>query len=116
MSKKNRKSQKSRFKLNDSPARWKAIYKKFGLTRDAYNTILHHQRGCCAICNRSPDKIKPKRNLAVDHNHTTGEIRGLLCYRCNHVLLGRIFRDDVEMAKRAYIYLSISKNYGKVPE
>lgn len=116
MSKKNRKSQKSRSKLNDSPARWKQIFKKFGLTRDSYLDIFRKQGGCCAICNRTPDKITPRRNLAVDHNHKTGRIRGLLCYRCNHVLLGRIFRDDVEMAKRAYIYLSIERDYGKVPE
>lgn len=113
MLKKNRKSQKS--KLNDSPRRWKEIEKKYGLTKEQYQNILAIQGGCCAICRRSPDKIKPKRNLAVDHNHTTGEIRGLLCYRCNHVLLGRILRDDVDMAKRTYYYLKTNKGYGKVP-
>lgn len=121
MSKKNLKLSKSKSKtvskkLNDSPARWREIYRKFGLTRDDYNKILQIQGGTCAICNRSPEKIRPRRNLAVDHNHKTGEIRGLLCYRCNHVLLGRILRDDVDMAKRTYLYLSTNKNYGRVPD
>jgi ADP-heptose:LPS heptosyltransferase len=116
MSKKNLKSKKSRFKFNDSPQRWRKIYKEYGLTKEKYTAILNLQKGCCAICLRFPEKIKPRRNLAVDHNHATGEIRGLLCYRCNHVLLGRIFRDDVNMAKRAYLYLKEKELiYGKVP-
>ena len=116
MLKKSRKSTKKKKPLNDSPERWRRIFKDFGLTKDGYNTILQLQGGTCAICQRHPDKIRPRRNLAVDHNHETGEIRGLLCYRCNHVLLGRILRDDIEMAKRTYLYLSTNKNYGRVPD
>lgn len=45
------------------------------------------QGACCAIC-RKPESSFTKR-LAVDHNHRTGKVRGLLCYRCNKFLVGR---------------------------
>jgi F420-0:gamma-glutamyl ligase-like protein len=41
----------------------------------------------CAICEKPRSAFK--KNLSVDHNHKTGQIRGLLCYRCNKFILGR---------------------------
>lgn len=41
----------------------------------------------CAICNKSRSAFK--KNLSVDHNHSTNRIRGLLCYRCNKFRVGR---------------------------
>lgn len=102
--------------LSDSPRRWKEIEKKYGLTREAYLSILAKQRGKCAICHRPPELIRPYRHLAVDHDHTTGRIRGLLCFVCNHKLLGWYIRDDVSKAKRLYDYLRKKHNYGKVPD
>ncbi len=65
-----------------------AYYKRtYGITLVQYNVILKKQGGVCAVCKRPP---KPERNLAVDHDHKTGEIFGLLCYVCNHRLIGRI--------------------------
>ncbi len=49
------------------------------ITPEQYRDILHQQNGQCAICGRKPGRIR----LAVDHCHTTGYIRGLLCFRCN---------------------------------
>jgi hypothetical protein len=55
----------------------------FGLTIAEYDKLVEiHQNGC-AICRR-PDKSG--RRLAVDHNHVTNEIRGLLCHNCNIAL------------------------------
>lgn len=71
----------------------------FGLTVDAYDELLLRQNGVCAICLRPPTKIR----LAVDHDHVTGAIRGLLCYSCNH-LLGTV-ADDHERLARAAAYL-----------
>lgn len=102
--------------LNDTPARWKSIQKKYGLTRDDYKKILAEQNGVCFICQRSPEKIRPRRNLAVEHDHKTGRIRGLCCYRCNHVLLHRILGEDIEVLKRALKYLTRRTSYGKVPD
>jgi hypothetical protein len=52
---------------------------KFGLSVAEYDTMLAEQGGVCAIC-RAPEDGK---RLAVDHCHTTGAVRGLLCQRCN---------------------------------
>ena len=55
---------------------------KFGITLEEYSKMLETQQGVCAICGCPPGK----RSLAVDHDHTTGQIRELLCGRCNTIL------------------------------
>lgn len=45
------------------------------------------QNGCCGLCKK--DEKSFKRRLNVDHNHKTGQVRGLLCYRCNKFIVGR---------------------------
>jgi len=47
-----------------------------------YEILLARQGGVCAICKNPPRT----RRLDIDHNHTTGETRGLLCARCNAAL------------------------------
>ncbi len=101
--------------LNDSPARWKRIQSTYGLSRDQYHSILEEQGGSCFICRRTPESIRPRRHLAVDHDHSTGRIRGLLCYACNHRLLGYMIKDDVQKAQRLVQYLTRKTNYGTVP-
>src|SRR5216683_6936514 len=49
--------------------------KKYGLTLAEYDTLFAAQEGLCAICRRPPGK----KSLAVDHEHGTGRVRGLLC-------------------------------------
>lgn len=80
-----------------------AIQKAYGISTRQYNAILAAQGGVCAICGRRPSK----RRLAVDHDHHTGVVRGLLCasgdYGCNKGL--GYFNDDVEILRRAVAYL-----------
>lgn len=57
----------------------------FDISPDEYDLILAEQGGVCAICGNTP---KPGKRLAVDHDHRSGHIRGLLCYLCNRVILG----------------------------
>ena len=57
----------------------------YGITEDDYQRMLQEQHGHCLTCSRTPDNEHHKR-LFVDHNHTTGKIRGLLCSRCNSIL------------------------------
>jgi hypothetical protein len=74
--------------------------KVFGITTDTYNAISQIQGGRCAICQHQPRKMR----LAVDHDHKTGMIRGLLCRNCNQKILGSV-RDSLEVLRRAVAYL-----------
>lgn len=68
-----------------------------------YEIKLAEQGGKCGICNELP-----KRRLAVDHDHATGKVRGLLCIQCN-VLLGYA-RDRKEILTRSIWYLQSHEN------
>lgn len=72
---------------------------KFNLTVQEYDLMLNNQSGVCKICGRPP---KSKR-LAVDHDHETGEIRGLLCGPCN-TALGHVELTS-NFSRKALIYL-----------
>lgn len=77
------------------------LRRKYGITLADYDALLKHQEGVCAICGREPrDDIA----LHVDHDHATGAVRGLLCFRCNNAVgdLG----DDPVILQRAADYLS----------
>lgn len=55
---------------------------KYGLTQEQYEALFEEQDNKCAICNRDLDTVK----ACVDHNHTTGVVRGILCSQCNSIL------------------------------
>ena len=67
-----------------SRARGKWLKYRYGITLEDYDAMLVAQGGGCALCQRFPNE---GRRLAVDHDHETGRIRGLLCNPCN-VMLG----------------------------
>lgn len=60
----------------------------YGLTLEKYDEILTSQKNVCAICGRSEKEENQfkKLPLAVDHNHITGQVRGLLCGDCNRAI------------------------------
>jgi len=72
----------------------------YGISPTEYKRIFDRQGRRCAICRNKPRTIR----FAVDHDHKTGEVRGILCKRCNHDLLGG-GHDDVEVLFRAVEYL-----------
>lgn len=74
----------------------------FNITIERYNEMLESQDFKCAICKCSEDRFD--RGFAVDHNHITGEIRGLLCGPCNTSL--GVFQADsgIEILQRALDY------------
>lgn len=78
-----------------------AMKKLYGLTPDDYNQMLEEQNFSCALCTRHASEFK--RALFVDHDHTTGVVRGLLCAKCN-LGLGNL-GDSIEGLERAVDYL-----------
>lgn len=58
----------------------------FGVDHDWYLAKLAEQGGGCAICGTTVTNTRGKKHLAIDHNHATGTVRGVLCARCNQSL------------------------------
>ena len=77
------------------------LKRRFGITMDDYQAMLDSQGGQCLICGTTESYLGHR--LAVDHCHTTGKIRGLLCKGCN-VGLGN-FNDRPELLRNAAAYL-----------
>lgn len=79
------------------------VAREYGIPAEDYELLLKWQGGKCYICRRVPRS----RRLAVDHNHDTGEVRGLLCADndrgCNHAIVGNL--KDVAAARRLLQYL-----------
>lgn len=73
----------------------------YGLKDGQYEELYAAQGGVCYICRRAKGAVK---KLAVDHDHLTGWVRGLLCSPCNKIL-GHL-RDDEAMAMRIHDYLT----------
>jgi hypothetical protein len=91
-------------------SKWVSSLKRsYGITEAEYLDILDQQNGLCAICGTS-ESDSPKR-FAVDHNHETGEVRGVLCSSCN-LGLGN-FGDKPENLASAVKYLLDRGYYGK---
>lgn len=78
------------------------LRRSYGITPERYDTMLAAQGGHCAIC---PAKEPGGRGkfFHVDHDHTTGKVRGLLCHRCNTAL--GLFQDSPAALKLAIKYL-----------
>jgi len=82
-------------------ARKSLLKRSYGITLEQYEEILQKQDYKCAVCKRHKDEFT--KNLAVDHDHKTGEIRGALCTHCNRTIIGR--SRDAEIFMNAYKYL-----------
>ncbi len=79
--------------------------RKFGITRAEYEAILTAQGHVCRICRRPETATRngKLKSLAVDHDHATGRVRGILCQTCN-TLLGSS-RDNIDVLRAAITYL-----------
>lgn len=78
------------------------LKRKYNMTLEDYNKLSEQQAGRCKICNKE-ESSKKNKFLCVDHNHSTGKIRGLLCNTCNRAL--GLFQDDITILYNAFIYL-----------
>ena len=80
--------------------RWASRNYKYGVTKEFLVELYEKQDGKCAICGEIP---KTERGLHVDHCHTTGSVRGLLCHGCN-TGIGAL-KEDAEILSKAIEYL-----------
>jgi hypothetical protein len=70
----------------------------YGLTPEQYKEIFEFQQEVCAIC-----REKSEKELCVDHDHITNNVRGLLCYKCNSIL--GLLNDDEDTLLKVIDYL-----------
>ncbi len=81
------------------------LKRDYGISIDDYNSLLKAQNNRCAIC--GIENSKTKKDLDIDHDHKTGEIRGLLCNKCN-ILLGYC-NENIFVLDNAIAYLLFFK-------
>jgi hypothetical protein len=100
--KSNKKEYREKVRAND--------YRKcYGITIADYDDMFKAQDGKCAICGTSkPHTRSDVRHFSIDHDHDTGQVRGLLCDQCNRGL--GLLHDDIERLKSAIQYLSTKRN------
>lgn len=81
------------------------LKRKFGITPEDYTAMHAAQGGVCAICEQPETALMRGRvmSLAIDHDHVTGKVRGLLCGNCNRAI--GMLADDPERAMALAEYL-----------
>lgn len=87
-----------RGKHNDDNRIYRLLH--YGLSQVAFDDLLNNQDGACAICRKADWN---GRGPNIDHDHTTGKIRGLLCGHCNSAL--GLIKDDLNIAQAMVDYL-----------
>ena len=85
------------------------LMRKFGMTIEEYDAMLEAQGGGCFICGRPP---REDISLHVDHDHLTGKVRGILCFRCNNALAD--FGEDPDILRKAASYVSWHANQEEI--
>lgn len=93
-------SSKDRYKKDIEKYKWATKKRLYGITECEYFSMIEAQQGCCLVCECSLSY----KEFHIDHNHTTGAIRGLLCRNCNW-LLGHA-SDNVKILSNAIEYLN----------
>lgn len=81
------------------------LRRRYGIGNAEFNSLVEAQGGVCAACREQ----KPEH---VDHDHVTGEVRGVLCFSCNGGL--GLFRDRIQLLERAIDYLRDTNTWQKV--
>lgn len=76
---------------------------KYGITLEQYHQMVSDQKGGCAICPNLLEDPKIGGGPCIDHSHSTGKVRGILCGSCNKGL--GLFKDNPELLEKAARYL-----------
>lgn len=96
--------QREWYQENKAKRRNDILMKLYGIDSIEYQKLFNHQGGVCAICERPPTN----KSLAVDHCHTTGAVRGLLCGPCNQAI--GLLGDSCDTLRVALNYLEVKSN------
>ncbi|MER9436732.1 endonuclease VII domain-containing protein [Mesorhizobium sp. M0618] len=93
-----------RLKYREDPERQRreVIKQRYGITLEKFDEMVASQNGLCAICETDTPGGRWDR-WSVDHCHTTGKIRGILCHSCN-TGIGAL-NDDIDRLRKAIGYL-----------
>ena len=91
------------YRTNKDSVKNTYLQTNYGITLEEYNLLSEEQSKKCKICNQN---CPTGKSLAVDHNHKTGKVRGLLCKNCN-IGLGMFF-DNLDFLESAVLYLKYS--------
>jgi hypothetical protein len=83
------------------------LKKTYGITIETYNKMFSDQNGCCKICKIHQTDLNI--NLAVDHSHTTGKVRGLLCHKCNMGI--GLLQEDITILAESIKYLMSFRSF-----
>lgn len=100
-----KKRQREYRKRHSNRLREADLLRKYGITIHDYNSMFDEQEGRCLICLKHQVELPTRLN--VDHNHETGEVRGLLCNICNKGL--GTFKDDPVLLQNALDYIRRKK-------
>lgn len=84
------------------------LKRKYGISAEEYDMLLDTQDNRCAICRK--EWTEDTKRFAVDHNHDTGEVRGILCHGCN-AGIGNL-QDSARILRAAADYLEERGSYG----
>ena len=103
-----RKNPEKSYKIN----RTAYLKKHYNMTYEDYQDLLEQGDFKCWVCKKEQEHFV--KNLNVDHDHLTGEVRGLLCYTCNRQVIGK--HRDPEIFLHAYEYLKKKHPPFIVPE
>lgn len=83
------------------------LKQRYGISLDEFQELIARQNCACPICKVEISdtlEYKGQRPVVVDHNHETGEVRGILCWMCN-LMLGHA-RENTDILYKAIVYLS----------
>lgn len=106
-----RQYQKNYQKTNKANRQKYLLKYTYNISLEDYNTLFNKQNGKCAVCLKEETSLDNRGNsikkLAVDHCHSTGKVRGLLCNRCNTAL--GLLKEDKEIVNNILNYLKEHK-------
>lgn len=90
----------------------RVLKEKYGMTLDDYKFLHDEQEGKCKLCNSYKELLADRTDqLVVDHCHSSGKVRGLLCQHCNMAL--GLFKDSINTLTNALEYLKNGLDYNR---